>query len=51
MAKINALTIDIASDLFLASGAWGTVREISAMNAADIAAERRRYMALASEGF
>jgi len=50
MAKINALTIDIASDLFLAGDGWRTVREISAMNAASIVAERRRYMAIAKEG-
>lgn len=51
MAKFLTLSIDISTDLFLAGGAsWADVRRMSRMNAAQIAAERRRYMRFAAEG-
>ena len=48
MARFMVVTIDIAADLFLVSGKWSTVREVSAHNADAIASERRRYQAFAS---
>jgi hypothetical protein len=50
MAKFLNLSIDIAADMFLTFGDWRDVRRLSRMNANAIAAERRRYQAIASEG-
>jgi len=50
MTKAINLSIEIASDMFLAGGEWYTVRVISEMNGEAIAVERRRYVAMTSEG-